>query len=346
MIGRVDERTDFFRKVDNFAKKASISSTCIFGDDDCGPAFITIAIPTYKRASLLKDALDSALSQDAECACPVIVVDNNAGRGDETEVLMDAYRDRKHVVYFKNKENLGMGGNWNRCLELARSTWVVLLHDDDCLDAGFLRKVLPYLKNMKMGILQTRKYTDPDKRPVRRFNNLKKVGRLDMLYAHSLDVPSGIVYHRDSVLAAGGFNDDFYPSLDYCFHTVFLGRNPVYILNEDLTYYRVAVNASQSPEVQEAWLVNGYYLNRQVLRRYGFPSWIVGPFLQIRTERARDTIEGVWHGGLGIPECLPAAHFSPFRRAVSYLTVNAAVLYEKLKARTCCLWNVLKMKLK
>jgi len=167
-----------------------------------------------------------------------------------------------------------------------------------------------------------------------------------MLYAHAIDVPSGIIYHRESVLEAGGFNDDFYPSLDYCFHTVFLERYPVYILNEDLTYYRISVNASQSLSVQESWLVNGYYLNKQVLERYGFSSRIVLPFLQIRTESARRTIEQVWHSGLAAPASLPVGNYPFFRRALSYVLVSAAVLYEKAKARIRCLFEIVKMHVK
>ena len=333
---------DFFEPVDHFAKTAAIGSGCILPGSRTEPVLVSIAIPTYKRAGFLKEALESALAQRPVCDFEILVVDNNPLRDDETEQLMRQYKETGIVSYYKNDQNLGMGGNWNRCLFLSRGKWVVLLHDDDRLEASFLQKTLPYLQKLDPGILQTRKYSAEGPAPRRLFRNIKKVGRLDMLYGHALDVPSGIVYNREEVLRAGGFNDALYPSLDYCFHTVFLQDHPVYILNENLTYYRLSVNASQSLQVQEAWLIDGFFLTKQLLRRYGLPDWIVMPFLPIRTARALNTIEQVWHSGLQVPSRLPVKQYPWWRRAVSLAIITLCVRYEKIKARIACIFNLIK----
>ena len=59
----VDKNTDFFQIVDNFAKTKNIKSICIIDTKLDFVPKITIAIPTFKRADLLKEAINSALNQ-------------------------------------------------------------------------------------------------------------------------------------------------------------------------------------------------------------------------------------------------------------------------------------------
>ena len=59
----MDKHTDFFKYIDNFAKIAHVVSVPVKNPEMESP-LVTIAIPTYKRADLLKEAIDSALNQD------------------------------------------------------------------------------------------------------------------------------------------------------------------------------------------------------------------------------------------------------------------------------------------
>ena len=93
----------------------------------------TIAIPTYKRANLLKEAIESCLIQKTTTPFAIIVVDNNPERECETEQLLREYNPIPNLSYYKNTENVGMTGNWNKLFELAQTDFVVMLHDDDLL---------------------------------------------------------------------------------------------------------------------------------------------------------------------------------------------------------------------
>lgn len=73
----VDQNTEFFKIVDNFAKKAGIPSVPIIKATLDFIPKITIAIPTYKRPELLKEALDSAINQIGYTEYEIIVVDND-----------------------------------------------------------------------------------------------------------------------------------------------------------------------------------------------------------------------------------------------------------------------------
>ena len=68
----IDKHTDFFQYIDNFAKIAHVVSVPVKKAILESP-LVTIAIPTYKRADLLKEAIDSALNQDYEGIYEVII---------------------------------------------------------------------------------------------------------------------------------------------------------------------------------------------------------------------------------------------------------------------------------
>lgn len=154
----VNENTDFFKVVNNFAKTQNVESICIYKAEKDNDAKITISIPTYKRVSTLKETLESAINQEGYDSYLIYVIDNNPERDDETELFMQQYKGGR-VSYFKNEVNLGLCGNWNRCISLPQTEWVCLLHDDDTIDSDFMKVMTPYLRTLPdVGILQSRKY--------------------------------------------------------------------------------------------------------------------------------------------------------------------------------------------
>ena len=90
--------------------------------------FISICIPTYNRTKYLPRLLDSIINQTYR-DYNVIVTDNT--EDNRIEKILDTYRDRLSIKYYKNVPALNMTGNWNRCIELADGEWIKLIHDDD-----------------------------------------------------------------------------------------------------------------------------------------------------------------------------------------------------------------------
>ncbi len=103
---------------------------------------VTIAIPTYERAALLRVSLASALAQDYP-ELRVLVLDN-ASR-DETEHVVRSTGDAR-LRYVRNETNLGMLGNLNRAVELNEAPYLHILFDDDVLLPGFLRASVGFLE--------------------------------------------------------------------------------------------------------------------------------------------------------------------------------------------------------
>ncbi len=96
---------------------------------------LTIAIPVYNRFDYFAECLSSALLQGLDVE--IIVVDNCSSH-DKFEVECSKYGSQ--VRYYRNDVNIGMYGNWNRCFELARGKYVMILGDDDILMKGYFDK--------------------------------------------------------------------------------------------------------------------------------------------------------------------------------------------------------------
>ncbi len=95
---------------------------------------VTIAIPTYNRAGLLRSSLTSVLDQDHP-SFRVMVLDNASS--DDTETVVRSFADSR-IHYVRNDSNIGLFCNWNRALELNTSPYLTILQDDDELLPGFL----------------------------------------------------------------------------------------------------------------------------------------------------------------------------------------------------------------
>ncbi|MDJ1184831.1 glycosyltransferase family 2 protein [Roseofilum casamattae] len=91
----------------------------------------SIAISTYNRLSLLKRAIDSALSQTI--SCEVVVADDCSDP--ETQVyvegLMEQWGDR--IIYHRNSVNSGHSATVNAAVKVASGDWIKFLDDDDYL---------------------------------------------------------------------------------------------------------------------------------------------------------------------------------------------------------------------
>lgn len=88
---------------------------------------ITFAIPFYSGTDYLIRAIESIRAQQ-DCEWQALVCDDGPDASIEA-VVREAGRGR--VRYVRNPKNLGMAQNWNRCLDVAETELVTLLHGDD-----------------------------------------------------------------------------------------------------------------------------------------------------------------------------------------------------------------------
>lgn len=100
---------------------------------------VSICIPVYNGAKWLRDCLESACA--VSVAGEIIVCDD--GSTDDSIAIAESFaKNDGRVRVYRNAENLGLVGNWNHCLELAKLEWIKFLFQDDRLQAGSVERML------------------------------------------------------------------------------------------------------------------------------------------------------------------------------------------------------------
>jgi glycosyltransferase involved in cell wall biosynthesis len=117
-----------------------------------GGASVTVGVPTYNRANLLRETIESVLGQTYHQFR--LIVSDNASTDDTSEVVASLSDPR--LEYVRADENIGMTGNFNRLIALADTEFLMLLPDDDRLYPDYLRSVVEVLqRHPQVGLVQT-----------------------------------------------------------------------------------------------------------------------------------------------------------------------------------------------
>jgi glycosyltransferase involved in cell wall biosynthesis len=118
-------------------------------------ATITTVIPTFRRPSLLKRAIESVLSQSFKDL--IVCVYDNAS-GDETEAIVREFaKQDSRVFYYKNNENIGAMANITQGLNAVTTQFYSLLSDDDFLLPNFYESAIKeFQKNPTIGFVGTK----------------------------------------------------------------------------------------------------------------------------------------------------------------------------------------------
>jgi glycosyltransferase involved in cell wall biosynthesis len=115
-------------------------------------ATVTVAIPTYNRAALLREALESVLAQTHSNFR--LVIGDNAST-DNTADVVASYCDTR-IEYVRSEHNIGMIANFNRLIGITETEFLMLLPDDDLLYPDYLNSILEVLqRNLRVGFAHT-----------------------------------------------------------------------------------------------------------------------------------------------------------------------------------------------
>ena len=104
---------------------------------------MTVAVPTMNGARHLADTLQSIVAQGL--AVTEILISDDRSEDDTLGIVTDVLGDRARVSI--NGERLGLAGNWNRCLDLASTSLIAIVHQDDVLREGHLAAHISMFSN-------------------------------------------------------------------------------------------------------------------------------------------------------------------------------------------------------
>lgn len=239
---------------------------------------LTIAIPTYKRAVYLKQAIQSAINQEnAEINYNIIVVNNDPET--DMEYFEKEFSDAPiRIDFYTNETNLGMLGNVNKCVELAEGKYIAFLHDDDLLLPNYIQSIQESIQSgEEVSCLIPTRYllfetTDNEqrvnlekKRRTKRniinvmtlgylfHKNVTEIKPVDNVFSwqNCYGAPScGVVFNKSSIKKHGLFFPEGTLSWDYYSFLHLNEKEKMYILHKPVSVYRMTTGLSLKPQTQ------------------------------------------------------------------------------------------------
>lgn len=105
---------------------------------------VSIGLPVYNGSNYIDLALQTILNQSL-IDFELIITDNAST--DDTETICRGYAARDpRIRYYRNEKNLGAGGNFNRCFELATGKYFKWAAHDDTLAPTYLERCVALLE--------------------------------------------------------------------------------------------------------------------------------------------------------------------------------------------------------
>jgi glycosyltransferase involved in cell wall biosynthesis len=282
---RFSNNIDYFAYADNFALNSHIISNLKYGSRQAKP-FISIMIPSYKRPELLGEAIRSILNQNGYGDFEIVIVDNDDSLEYHQQIIdmLQSFADGR-ISYYVNAQNIGIFGNWNRCIELAHGAFMTILSDDDFLLPNFLSSMVSFInqhdnvariegKYLTYYQLTNNSFKFKFKKLVRKYilggNDNLQIGwyhylsqvicfilrikykkiTLQMYLSGCFTAPHSQLYRVEYARQIGGFNPNYAPIADYVFNACYVNNyDNCYQINEYIGVYRIFVNDSLSRSI-------------------------------------------------------------------------------------------------
>ena len=106
---------------------------------------ITVAIPVYNGARYIGKALQSIVDQTHKVGN--IIVCDNQSTDNTTKIVEDFFAQHKDIngLLHRNPTNLGYQKNFNKCMELCQTDFLLLLSSDDVLKNYAIQNQIDFL---------------------------------------------------------------------------------------------------------------------------------------------------------------------------------------------------------
>lgn len=175
------------------------------------PPKITVIIPTFNQAGLLREALDSLRAQ-TEQGWEAEIVDNHSD--DDSLDVVAGYGDQRLRVHSINNNGV-IAASRNLALSQARGEWIAFLDSDDTWEPEKLSRSLEAI-DRATDLVCHREYTVRDGEIIRcsahRDNHWPSPRNL--LFRGNCFSPSAVIVRKALVTDVGGFSED--PELVTC----------------------------------------------------------------------------------------------------------------------------------
>lgn len=294
-----------FEYINSVEAHPEIVSVLKHGDySRCKSPIISVIMPVYKRPELLRKAIKSVLDQDASFEFEVVIVDNYDEDISPNYEIARSFNDDR-IFYYQNEKNLGMYGNFNRGILLARGKYISFCHDDDLFPVNALSTLYKIKKeNNKECIIgenttidMNDNITSVPKYPCKllfifRLKEYFKLSMFDLMVKCPGNGGGGCLFDKEVLVSLGGFNELLFPGCDYALILNYAKKYGA-VQTPLVTYnYRIGDNCSFEVAGVYAQITKSFHLE---IRHYvNLPKIITNFIVFVINENIKASCSEVW----------------------------------------------------
>lgn len=229
---------------------------------------VSVLIPTYNYAQYLDEAIQSVLSQTYK-NFELIIVDNRST--DNTDEVVKKYLADQRISYYKNDRNLGLVGNWNKCVSYAKGEYVKFLMSDDKFKEELLEEFVDVMKrypNVAIVTSNSEIFGARSKIRISEFIGLQN-GK-DIVYkclkqgtGNLIGEPTTVMFRKKDLDRVGEFKTDYTCLVDLNMWLRLLDCGDIYFMARTLSFFRVHNNQQSSRANVSNW-IDEYHFYKDV----------------------------------------------------------------------------------
>lgn len=236
---------------------------------------VSVCIPAYNNEEYIGRTIESVFDQSYQ-KWELIIVDDCST--DRTVEIVNGYQEQDSRVHlFQNESNLGMAGNWNRCVELASGDYIKFICADDILLEKCIETELNiFLKNpeLSMVVSDSRLINDQDvptgafpRYPFGGIKDGRRLAKRSLIFINYFGMPCAVMFRKELFLRVGGFSKEFHYIVDFDLWLAMAFHGKVYVNKRVLNCFRLRAD-SNSGEVFSEKGREYYEEHKRVLKKY------------------------------------------------------------------------------
>ena len=240
---------------------------------------VSICIPTYNGEKYLRQCLETCINQSYS-DYEIIICDD--GSSDHTSSIIKEYILKSDkIIFFQNEKNLGLVGNWNKCIEKSNGEWIKFVFQDDFIALNCLEKFVSHITSFTWLIVSERAFLLPENFPPDRIHYYKQEVKtlknttnfkgtyysprliaditLKNMAMNFIGEPSLIFFRKSSVEEFGYFSNALMQICDLEFALRIAGKYGLTYIPEKLCTFRVHNDSTTNTNIK-----NNYFELRYV----------------------------------------------------------------------------------
>lgn len=201
----------------------------------------SVVIPAYNCENTICTVLDSVKNQTRFDLIEEIIIVND-GSTDKTEQIIKQYIENnpKLPVNYIKQDNKGVSYTRNAGIKRAKGEWIALLDSDDIWLPNKIERQYEQVKNNSKILFLGSEY--PLKIYLKKYTAGVHKLTASALCFRSTPVTPSVIFHRETGMELGLFNENMQYCEDINFYQKFILKDSYYVLAEDLVRIGIGKN--------------------------------------------------------------------------------------------------------